>query len=147
MGSSSWRGEGHGEPGDSTVQRSYRWVMGGRYLESRNRSTYAPQAKNPKGEVHEDVGYVSHDKGRNMLVMRQFHVEGFVNQYVLESATADTFVFASEEIENIPGGFRARETMRLLGDGQLEETFEIAPPKKEFAVYSKTTLMKVAAQP
>lgn len=137
-----WRGEGHGEPGDSTVERSYRWVLGGRYLESRNRSTYAPQAANPKGEVHEDVGYVSHDKARKLLVARQFHVEGFVNQYVLESAADSTFVFVSEAIENIPAGFRARETLRLLGEDELEETFEIAPPGQDFAVYSKTSLRR-----
>ena len=139
-----WRGQGHGEPGDSTVERTYRWTLGGKYLESRNRSTYAPQAANPKGEVHEDVGYVSHDKARKVLVARQFHIEGFVNQYVLESAADGTFVFVSEAIENIPAGFRARETLRLVGGEQLEETFEIAPPGKDFDVYSKTVLTRTA---
>jgi hypothetical protein len=44
-------------------------------------------------------------------VFRQFHVEGFVNQYALDtSSTADRLVFLSEAIENIPAGFRARET-------------------------------------
>lgn len=140
-----WRGTGDGEPGSSTVERSYRWVLGGRYLEVRNRSTYAPQPKNPKGEQHEDMGLVSYDKGRKKLVFRQFHVEGFVNHYVLESEARDAFVFASEAIENIPPGFRARETLRLVGDGQLEETFEIAEPSKDFAVYSKTRLNRSAS--
>jgi hypothetical protein len=143
----AWTGEGHGEPGTSTVERTYRWVLGGRYLESRNRSEYAPQPKSPKGEVHEDVGYVSHDKKRKTLVLRQFHVESFVNQYVLESATADTFVFVSEAIENIPAGFRARETIRFIDDARIEETFEIAPPDQGFAVYSRTTLQRVPATP
>jgi hypothetical protein len=140
-----WRGSGEGEPGSSTVERSYRWVLGGRYLEVRNRSTYAPQPKNPKGEQHEDLGFVSHDKGRKKLVFRQFHVEGFVNHYVLESEAPDSLVFASEAIENIPPGFRARETLRFLGDGQLEETFEIAAPSKDFEVYSKTKLTRSAS--
>ena len=137
-----WRGTGEGEPGTATVERSYRWVLGGRFLEVRNRSTYAPQAKNPKGEQHEDTGLVSYDKGRKKLVFRQFHGEGFVNQYVLESDTPDLFVFSSEAIENIPPGFRARETLRLLDEGQLEETFEIAEPSKDFEVYSKTKLSR-----
>ena len=137
-----WRGTGEGEPGASNVERSYRWVLGGRYLEVRNRSTYAPQPKNPKGEQHEDIGLVSYDKARKKLVFRQFHVEGFVNHYVLDSATPETFVFASEAIENIPPGFRARETLRFVGDGQLEETFEIAEPDKNFEIYSKTKLAK-----
>jgi hypothetical protein len=140
-----WRGTGEGEPGASTVERTYRWVLGGRFLEVRNRSTYAAQPKNPKGEQHDDVGLVSYDKGRKKLVFRQFHAEGFVNQYVLESSTPDMFVFASEAIENIPSGFRARETLRFLGDGQLEETFEIAEPNKDFEVYSKNMLTKAAS--
>ena len=37
-------------------------------------------------------------------MLRQFHIEGFVNQYKLESISADgkTIVFISEAIENIP---------------------------------------------
>lgn len=88
------------------------------------------------------MGLLSYDKARKKLVFRQFHVEGFVNHYVLDSATPEMFVFASEAIENIPAGFRARETLRFLGDGQLEETFEIAEPDKDFEVYSKTKLAK-----
>ena len=137
-----WRGIGEGEPGTSNVERSYRWVLGGRYLEVRNRSTYAPQPKNPKGEQHEDIGLVSYDKARKKLVFRQFHVEGFVNHYVLDSTTPEMFVFASEAIENIPPGFRARETLRFVSDGQLEETFEIAEPDKDFEIYSMTKLAK-----
>ena len=67
-----------------------------------------------------------------------------MNQYVLESAADGTFVFVSEAIENIPAGFRARETLRLVGGDQLEETFEIAPPGKDFDVYSKTVLTRTA---
>lgn len=142
MGSCTWRGTGEGEPGTSTVERTYRWTLGGKFLEVENRSTYEPQPKNPKGEKHEDRGVVSFDKGRKKLVFRQFHVKGFVNQYVLESATADTFVFVSEAIENIPPGFRARETWKLTSDTTLEETFEIAEPNQDFAVYSINKLTK-----
>jgi hypothetical protein len=137
-----WRGTGEGQPGTSNVERSYRWVLGGRYLEVRNRSSYAPQPKNPKGEQHEDMGLVSYDKARKKLVFRQFHVEGFVTHYVLDSTTPEMFVFMSEAIENIPPGFRARETLHFVDDGQLEETFEIAEPDKDFEIYSKTRLAK-----
>jgi hypothetical protein len=48
-------------------------------------------------------------------VLRQFHVEGFVNQYVLEpGSTPERLVFTTEAIENIPAGWRARETIRVL---------------------------------
>jgi hypothetical protein len=140
----TWRGTGQGEPGDATVERTYGYVLGGRFLEVRNRSTYAAQPKNPKGERHEDQGLYSYDGGRKKLVFRQFHVEGFVNQYVIETHEPDRLVFVTESIENIPPGFRGRETLRFVGPDALEETFEIAPPKQDFAVYSTTKLQRVA---
>jgi hypothetical protein len=72
-------------------------------------------------------------------VLRQFHVEGFVNQFVMTSASADgkTIVFTSESIENIPAGFRARETYKIMGPDEFREIFEIAEPGKDFEVYSE----------
>jgi hypothetical protein len=104
-----------------------------------NKSTYDPQPKNPKGEVHQDWGMMSFDKGRKSFVFRQFHVEGFVNQYVMTSSSADgkTIVFTSEGIENIPVGFRARETYKILGPDEFIEVFEIAEPGKDFEHYSE----------
>jgi hypothetical protein len=62
--------------------------------------------------IHEDIGFLSHDKSVQKLVLRQFHVEGFVNQYVVDRMSDDgrTIVFVSTAIENIPAGWRARET-------------------------------------
>ena len=37
-------------------------------------------------------------------------------------------VFVSEAIENIPSGYRARETYTILSDDQFMERFEIAQP-------------------
>lgn len=141
----SWRGAGSGQPGESSVERSYAFVLQGRYLRVENRSIYAPQKQNPKGETHEDVGLFSYDKARKTLVLRQFNVEGFVNQYTLARAAGDgrELVFETEAIENIPAGWRARETYRFLGPDALEETFELAEPGKPFEVYSKTRLTRV----
>jgi hypothetical protein len=89
--------------------------------------------------VHEDWGMMSFDKGRKKFVFRQFHIEGFVNQFVMSNAGADakTIVFTSESIENIPAGFRARETYKMLGPNEFTEVFEIAEPGKEFEIYSE----------
>jgi IstB-like ATP binding protein len=65
------------------LEREYTEMFGSRFIHVRNRSTYAPQEKNPKGEVHEDLGVFSYDGARKRIVLRQFHVEGFVNQYVM----------------------------------------------------------------
>ena len=142
----NWTGIGAGEPGLSTVTRSYQFVLGGRFLECRNRSVYAPQEKNPQGETHEDLGLFSYDKARGYFVLRQFHVEGFVNQYVREKPVPEgqPLCFTTEAIENIPAGWQARETYSLLGPDEFVEVFELAPPGGEFALYSKSQLQRLA---
>jgi hypothetical protein len=54
-----------------------------------------------------------------------------------------TIVFTSEAIENIPAGYRARETYLLHGPDEFEEVFEMAEPGKDFEVYSRTRLKRV----
>jgi hypothetical protein len=53
-------------------------------------SIYPPQPKNEKGEVHEHWSFFSHDRARRTLVLRQFHQEGFVNQYAMLPVAADS---------------------------------------------------------
>lgn len=138
-----WTGTTEGQPGKGTVAREYERILGARFIQVRNRSTYPPQEKNPKGEVHEDIGIFSFDSARKRVVFRQFHIEGFVNLYVLDPAsTAERLILTTEAIENIPSGWRARETYVLTGSNQLEETFELAEPGKDFEVYSRNRLKK-----
>ncbi|HYK90445.1 MAG TPA: hypothetical protein VE398_16845 [Acidobacteriota bacterium] len=138
-----WQGTGTGEPGKSVVEREYRFILGGKFLQAKNVSRWAPRDKNPKGETHEDLGLMSYDKGRKTVIYRQFHVEGFVNQYAMEpTRDPKTLVFVSEAIENITPGWRARETYHILGSGEFEEVFELAAPGKEFEVYSRTHLRR-----
>ena len=77
--------------------------------------------------------------------MRQFHIEGFVNQYKIESISPDgkSIIFISESIENIPAGFRARETYQMINENEFTETFELAEPGKDFELYSKATLKRL----
>ena len=140
----SWTGTGKGQAGTSQVERDYRFVLQGQYLEARNRSTYPPQEKNLKGEVHEDLGFFSYDQTRKLHVLRQFHVEGFVTQYRLERVTDNqkTIVFVSESIENIGPGWRARETYKILNEDQFIEVFELAAPGKEFELYTENNFRR-----
>ncbi len=134
----TWKGTGKGDPGISTVERSYQQILNGKFIQINHKSIYAPQEKNPKGETHEDIGYLSYDRGRKAFILRQFHVEGFVNQFKGEiSEDGKLMVFTSESIENIPAGYRARETYKILNKNEFTETFEIAEPGKDFAVYSE----------
>jgi hypothetical protein len=106
----------------------------------RNKSTYPPQEKNPKGETHEDVGFFSYDKAAKKLILRQFHVEGFVNQFALDHVSDDnrTIAFISTAIENIAAGWRARETYQILNNNEFIEVFAMAEPNHDFATYSET---------
>ena len=135
----TWKGTGKGEPGISQVERQYESILDGKYIQINHKSVYAPQEKNPKGETHEELGFFSYDRGRKQFVLRQSHVEGFVNQFKAESIAADgnLIVFISESLENIPAGYRAKETYRILNENEFREVFEIAEPGKEFTVYSE----------
>lgn len=135
-----WEGTAQGEPGTGTAVRTYAFVLNNRYIEVKNQSTYPPQEKNPKGEVHEDRGMISYDRATKKLVLRQFNIEGYVNHYVLESVSADgrTVVFVTTAIENIPPGWRGRETFTCVSDDEFTEKFELAGPGKDFAAYSES---------
>ena len=138
-----WQGTSEGQPGTGAVTREYRLVLGDRFIEETNRSVYPPQEKNPKGESHEHRSFFSFDNARKTVVFRQFHVEGFVNQYALEpTGKQGVLVFVSEALENIPQGYRARETYTFSNPNEFEETFEIAEPGKDFEVYSRARLRR-----
>lgn len=139
-----WEGTSDGQPGKGTVRREYSRALNGRFIRVQNRSEYAAQPKNPKGEVHEDEGFFSFAKPRNRMVFRQFHTEGFVNTYVEDAESSSTkIVFVSEAIENIPAGFRARDTYLVQGADAFEEVFELAEPDKPFELYSRTRFTRV----
>lgn len=140
----SWSGTGEGVDGKGTYERSYQFALNKKYIQMKNKTVYAPTKENPKGYVHEDFGVISYDKTRKAFIFRQFHIEGFVNQYVLESISPDgkTIVFVTESIENIPKGYRCRETYTLNDANEISEAFEMAEPGKEFEPYTKASFKK-----
>ena len=139
-----WEGTSEGRPGKGTVRREYTRALDGRFIRVRNRSEYPVQEKNPKGETHEDEGFISFDRARKKLVFRQFHVEGFVNQYVEDGESSSArVIFTTESIENIPAGWRARETYVVHGPDEFEEVFELAESGKPFEVYSRARLTRL----
>jgi hypothetical protein len=113
----AWRGDQTGQPGRGSAERTYQFILDDRFLQETNTSTYPPREKNKNGEVHYHMSMISYDTARKLFVFRQFHTEGFVNTYVQQpQASADdkTIVFVSDAIENIPVGYRARETYTIL---------------------------------
>jgi len=139
-----WEGESEGQPGKGTVKRSYDFVLGDKFLHERNVSSYPAQPKNEKGEIHHHWSFFSYDKARRSLVLRQFHQEGFVNQYVMAPAgAAGTVVFESEALENVPAGWKARETYQVVSGDEFLETFELASAAGAYEVYSTARFKRV----
>jgi len=139
-----WSGPQEGQPGKGTSERVYESALNGRFIRVRNTSTYPAQEKNPTGERHEDEGVFSFDRARKRILLRQFHLEGFVITYVQDTdAKPGTVSFTSESIENIAPGWRARETYVFHGPDEIEEVFELSEPGKPFVVYSRTQLKRV----
>lgn len=141
----NWSGTGEGVDGKGTYERSYQFALNKKYIQLKNKTVYPPTKENPKGYLHEDFGVISYDKVRKTFVFRQFHIEGFVNQYILESISPDgkTIVFVTEAIENIPKGWRCRETYTVSQANEISEAFDMAEPGKEFEPYTKASFKKL----
>ena len=139
----AWAGRGEGKSGISKVWKDWHFALNGKFLQMKTKAIFEPQEKNPKGETHEDLGYFSYDGARKIIVFRQFHVEGFVIQYKLESISSDSkmLIFASEQIENGPPGLVAKLIFKALDADTVEERFELSFSGKEFDCYN-TNIIK-----
>jgi hypothetical protein len=77
-------------------------------------------------------------------VLRQFHQEGFINQYVMAAASpSGNLVFESESLENVPAGWKARETYEVVSPDEFVETFELASGGGAYEVYSRALFRRV----
>ncbi len=73
--------------------------------------------------------------GAREIVLRQFHVKGFVNQYVLESITQIIRKLCLlRSTENNSNSWRARETYKIETAEKFTEMLELAAPGKKFEV-------------
>jgi hypothetical protein len=141
-----WTGTAEGQAGTGTVERRYEFMLRDQFIQEHNTSTYPPQEKNKAGEVHQHMSIISYDRQRKTLVLRQFHVEGFVNLYALNqtASTPERLVFESEHFENFDNSWKAKETYDIVSPDEFIETFELAPPGKSFEVYSRNHLKRAS---
>jgi hypothetical protein len=132
----TWEGTASGEPGKGTVERTYELVLGGKFIEEHNTSRYEAAAG---GATHQHRGFISYDKARKTFMLRHFHEEGFVNLYALNSdkSMPAYLIFESVNFENFSNEWKARETYEVISADEFIETFELAPPGKDFEVYSR----------
>ncbi len=140
-----WEGPTSGKPGTGTTTREYRFELNDRILTQRDKAVYQPDDKAAKLQVHEDFGVLSYDTQLEKIVWRQYHSEGIVNQYALQSVSADgkSIEFVTTKIENLAPGFRAKKLYRIVSDDEIEETFWLAAPGKDLEVYTLAHLKRV----
>ena len=140
-----WAGPTAGKPGKGSTSREYRFEMNGRFLSQRDKSVYQPDDPAAKPLVHEDFGVFSYDNNLKKVIWRQFHSEGIVNEYTLDSVSADgkSLEFVTTRIENLPPGFRAKKLYRIVSAEEILETFWLAPPGKDFEVYTEARLKRI----
>lgn len=69
-----WEGDSQGKPGVGKMEREYVFVLRDRFVQVSNKATYPAQEKNPKGETHEDLGFIGYDRALKKLIFRQFHI-------------------------------------------------------------------------
>lgn len=140
-----WEGPITDKPGEQFSPREYRFELDGKFLSQRDKSVYEPKSPGAKPETREDFGFFSYDTNLKKIVWRQFHSEGFVNEYTLDSVSADgnSFEFVTTKIENQPPGFRAKKVYRLVSVDEIMETFLLAPPGKDFEVYTVAHVKRV----
>lgn len=139
-----WEGRGEGKSGISKTERKYKFVLDKKFIAITNKATFEPQQANPQGEVHENRDFLSFDQFRSKFVLRQFHNEGFVNQYLLDNISSDyqKMVFVTETIENIPANWKARLKIEILNEDEFVEKFELAGPGEDFGCYIKTYMQR-----
>jgi len=140
-----WNGTGTGFGNDkSKIESSFRLVMDGNYIEVKNESRFEPTEKKPQGEHHIDKGFISFDKSRKLIVFRQFNNEGYINQYTLNDSLSNDsiLVFETENIENFVPGGKARWTIKKISEKQIETTFDVSFPNKDYSCFGINNLIR-----
>ncbi|WP_340113466.1 hypothetical protein [Maribellus mangrovi] len=141
-----WEGTGTGfGNAQSEVSANYNWLMNRQYIEVKHHSEFDPTDQNPEGEIHDDQGIISFDKARQVVVFRQYHNEGFFNEYVLNDSlsTKSNLIFETERIENFVPGGRAKFTIKLIGKDEIQTVFDVGFPGREMACFGTNNLKRV----
>jgi hypothetical protein len=140
-----WTGEGTGMGGSSRVTHEYSRVLG-HFLHMKTRSVFEPVEGATEGEVHEDLGYFSFDADREMVVLRQFLSEGYVNTYALIESTGDRLVFQTESAESA-GDMGARIVLDLTDADAYHMELQLASPKKDWFVCRSLDMRRATDPP
>ena len=132
-----------GRLGTGTGVREYELILDDTYLKFEQASVRLPQEKSPAGDHHRELSVFSFDSARQTLVLREFMVEGFVLTSTCETE-GTRIVCTSERVESGPG-MRSRLTIEIIDAYSFAETFELASPGEELAVYFTNRWTRIPA--
>jgi len=138
----TWRGEASGFGNVSDVTHDWGFAVQGRFIELRTRSVQ--RSASGTGEVHEDVGFLSHDADQDGFAFRQFLSEGFVNTFtvIVDAHDPLTILFRHRDSES-SGGTRARMRLRFVGEDEYEMVLDLASPGREFTACQQMRMRKL----
>ena len=140
-----WEGSGIGFGNEkSKIESSFQLVLNGSYIKVRNESKFDPTADKPEGEIHIDEGFISFDSQRDMLVFRQFNIEGYINTYLLIDSLSNEnkLTFQTESIENFAPGGSARWTINKIDAGHIETIFDVSFPDRGYTCFGTNQLRR-----
>ncbi|WP_243300682.1 DUF1579 domain-containing protein [Geothrix oryzisoli] len=134
-----WRGAVTGEQGTGTVTRRYRFILSGEYLQERSMASFPPQPLHTDGTVLNYASFLMQDRARKTVLFRQFHQERVNGIFVLSKTQSGPtkLVFESEQLDNAPATWKARETFEVVSPDEYVETFEVAEGGKPLVVRSR----------
>jgi len=141
-----WEGTGFGFGNEkSKIESSFNLVMNDGYIKVRNESIFEPTADNPEGERHIDEGFISYDKTRDLIVFRQFNIEGYINTYLLVDSLSNEnkLIFQTESIENFVSGGSARWTIIRIDDKHIETIFDVSFPDQGYTCFGTNQLRRI----
>jgi hypothetical protein len=112
-------------------------VLNEQFIQITDRAVYEPQEKNPQGEINKEIAFIIYDQNQQKHVLQEFHVEGYVNQYVLEDLEIESkkFVFTTEAIENMPPGWQARTIYEIFVERSVQGDLRPSGPSQEWICF------------
>lgn len=136
----TWEGHGQG----STVTQVFQFMWNNKFLQMKTKAVFATSEERPKGAIHEDMGLFSYDQSRKKFVLRAFYAEGYVNQYIMDDISEDgkTLTFVTEHVENAPQGTKAKLIFKIIADDEIEQSFHVAWPGREYSCYALNKLKR-----
>jgi len=137
-----WTGAGSGFGNFSDVTHEWEFVVQGHFLRLQTKSVPRDSKESP--EIHEDIGFLSHDTDRSVFVFRQFLSEGFVNTFevTVESGELPKFFFSGRESESA-GGMRVQIRLVFLSADEYKMELDLAAPGKEFSTCQQMQMKRV----